>query len=83
MFNFLIVISYSLLVILLGYALVINQRKNNVCNVSHLTYKINKNGDKKVNIKKRSPADFQPHEWEIICQRVSYNNKKIELISRL
>ena len=41
MFNFLIVISYSLLVILLGYALVINQRKNNVCNVSHLTYKIN------------------------------------------
>ena len=39
--------------------------------IIELTTKNNRiNDSKKVIIRKRSPADFEPHEWEIICRRV-------------
>ena len=73
-------IAYFILGVMTGFCIA-RYNKTSVSKIYELIYKNNiKNGGKKVTIRKRSPADFEPHEWEIICQRVAINeNKKIDL----
>ena len=71
-------IAYFVLGVMTGFCLA-SYNKTTASKIYELTSKNNiKNGSKKVTIRKRSPADFEPHEWEIICQRVAINeNKKL------
>ena len=71
-------IAYFVVGVMTGLC-VASYNKTSVSKIYELVYKNNiKNGGKKVTIRKRSPADFEPYEWEIICQRVAINqNKKL------